>query len=212
MQERTYMRYYGLLAQRLCNISEDYQHMFDAVFIEKYQAIHRHEVNKIRNCAKLFAHLFYTDAVDWSCLFQLSLTEADTTSNGRIFIKILMQEIAGNLGIDNMVLKFKDMEKHLVNLFPKKSVDETRFAVNFYTSIGLGALTEQLRDHLEKAPKLEMEARYAELVRQAKELDEQLSSSDSSDSDISQDSKSSKSQSIEPERRELRVEPQVASV
>ena len=42
--------------------------MYDSVFIQKYATAHRLEVNKIRNCAKLFAHLLYTNAVDWACL------------------------------------------------------------------------------------------------------------------------------------------------
>lgn len=139
--------------------------MFDSVFIQKYAAIDRQEVNKIRNCAKLFAHLLYTDAVDWACLSQLSLTEEDTTASGRIFIKILMQEIAGNLGVANLAAKLKDKAKCVQGLLPKTSVENARFAINFYTSIGLGAVTEELRDYLDQAPKLELEARYQELLK-----------------------------------------------
>ena len=127
--------------------------MFDQVFIQKYESIHRHEVNKIRNCAKLFAHLLYTDSLDWSCLQQISLTESDTTANGRIFIKILMQEIAGNLGIEGFVTKLKEVSKHTIHLMPMDSIENARFAVNFYTSIGLGAITEDLREYLERAPR-----------------------------------------------------------
>jgi len=68
MHEKTYMRFYGNLAQRLCNISELFSDNFLKAFIDNYSVIHRYETGKIRNCAKLFAHLFYTDAVDWRVL------------------------------------------------------------------------------------------------------------------------------------------------
>ena len=70
---------------------------------------------------------------------------------------------------------------------PMDSIENARFAVNFYTSIGLGAITEDMRDYLERAPKEQMEARYAELMKQAQELNE-LSDSSSDDSSSSSSS------------------------
>jgi pre-mRNA-splicing factor CWC22 len=70
--------------------------------------MHWHEVNKIRNAAKIFAHLLYTDSLDWSCLTCVKLTEEDTTSSSRIFIKILFQEIAENLGTQIFVDRLKN--------------------------------------------------------------------------------------------------------
>lgn len=55
--------------------------------------IHRLETNKLRNVAKFFAHLLGTDALPWHCLAYIRLTEEDTTSSSRIFIKILFQVI-----------------------------------------------------------------------------------------------------------------------
>ena len=68
-----------------------------------------------------------------------------------------MQEISENLGVAKLATKLKedDMVKpHLGGLFPKDSVSNARFAINFFISIGLGALTEDLREFLENAPKL----------------------------------------------------------
>jgi pre-mRNA-splicing factor CWC22 len=53
--------------------------------------IHRLETNKLRNVAKFFAHLLGTDALPWQSLAYIRLTEEDTTSSSRIFIKILFQ-------------------------------------------------------------------------------------------------------------------------
>jgi pre-mRNA-splicing factor CWC22 len=43
-------------------------------------------------------------------------------------------------------------------------VQNARFSINFFTSIGLGALTEGLRDFLKNAPKLIVEQKYRELM------------------------------------------------
>ena len=64
-QERTYIRFYGLLGQRLCQVNRVYQELFDEAFQEQYATIHRLETNKLRNVAKLFAHLLHTDSMPW---------------------------------------------------------------------------------------------------------------------------------------------------
>ena len=38
-------------------------------------------------------------------------------------------------------------------LFPKDDPKNTRFAINFFTSIGLGGLTDELIEHLKTRPK-----------------------------------------------------------
>lgn len=90
-QERTYLRYYGLLGQRFCMINKVHQENFETCFVNQYSMIHRLETNKLRNVAKFFAHLLGTDALPWHVLSYIRLTEEDTTSSSRIFIKILFQ-------------------------------------------------------------------------------------------------------------------------
>ena len=83
-------------------------------------------------------------------------------------------------------------------MFPRDSVQNARFSINFFTSIGLGALTEDLRQFLKEAPKLLIEKKYAELLAQA----QAGSSSDSSSSD--EESSSSSSSSSEEDRKKKR--------
>lgn len=90
-QERTYLRYYGLLGQRFCMINKVHQENFEKCFVQQYSMIHRLETNKLRNVAKFFAHLLGTHALPWHVLAYIRLTEEDTTSSSRIFIKILFQ-------------------------------------------------------------------------------------------------------------------------
>jgi len=57
------------------------------------------------------------------------------------------------------------MIKHYIeNIFPEDKIENARFSINFFTSIGLGPLTEGLREFIEKAPKLLLEQKYAELL------------------------------------------------
>ncbi|XP_069151690.1 uncharacterized protein [Solanum lycopersicum] len=155
-QEKTFLHYYALLGQRLCMINKVYQKNFDKSFVQQYSRIHRLETNKLRNVAKFFAHLLGTDALPWHVLAYLRLTEEDTTSSSRIFIKILFQELSEHLGINklNDRLSEPSMQEAFESIFPKDSLKNTRFAINFFTSIGLGGITENLRDYLKNMPRL----------------------------------------------------------
>ena len=85
-------------------------------------------------------------------------------------------------------------------MFPRDSVQNARFSINFFTSIGLGALTEDLRQFLKEAPKLLIEKKYAELLAQAKAGSSSSSGSSSSDDESS----SSSSSSSEEDRKKNR--------
>jgi len=81
-------------------------------------------------------------------------------------------------------------------------VQNARFSINFFTSIGLGALTEDLRQFLKDAPKLLLEKKYAELLAQANQDSSDESSSESSSSSSS--SSSSESDRKKKKRRHHR--------
>lgn len=105
-QERTYLRYYGLLGQRFCMINKVHQENFEKCFVQQYSMIHRLETNKLRNVAKFFAHLLGTDALPWHVLAYIRLTEEDTTSSSRIFIKILFQVLVSKIKIPTGFLQY----------------------------------------------------------------------------------------------------------
>eukprot|EP00658_Telonema_sp_P-2_P058877 TRINITY_DN4747_c0_g1_i13.p1 TRINITY_DN4747_c0_g1~~TRINITY_DN4747_c0_g1_i13.p1 ORF type:complete len:793 (-),score=80.64 TRINITY_DN4747_c0_g1_i13:188-2566(-) len=184
-QEKTYLRFYGLLAERFCGLNPTYQEKFDEAFYSQYSTIHRLETNKLRNTAKIFSHLIHTDSISWSCLSYITLSEEDTTSSSRIFVKILFQDLCEHLGLKKLNDRMHDpsMAPHFTGLFPRDNPRNTRFAINFFTSVGLGGLTEQLREHLKNAPKM--------IMQQKQDVDSDSSSSDSSSSDSSSSSSSS---------------------
>ncbi|MCD7453455.1 hypothetical protein HAX54_020996 [Datura stramonium] len=200
-QERTYLRYYGLLGQRFCMINKIHQENFEKCFVQQYSMIHRLETNKLRNVAKFFAHLLGTDALPWHCLAYIRLTEEDTTSSSRIFIKILFQELSEHLGIRLLNERLNDptMQESLESIFPKDNPKNTRFAINFFTSIGLGGITENLREYLKNMPRLIMQQQ-----KPVSESDESGSSSDSESSGSESESTSSSSEESDDSRRKRR--------
>eukprot|EP00915_Cephaloidophora_sp_WS-2016_P002814 GHVH01003805.1.p1 GENE.GHVH01003805.1~~GHVH01003805.1.p1 ORF type:complete len:574 (-),score=89.01 GHVH01003805.1:1493-3214(-) len=148
--ERTFQRFFALQCARLCALQEAYQQSFLDCFVNEYHSIHRLDSNKLRNTAKLFAHLLYTDAIPWTVLEVVKLQESTTTSAGRIFLKIIFQELAEHLGLEKLYKKLTDPEisPFIRGIFPMEDTRHIRFAINFFSAIGLGALTVQLRQRL----------------------------------------------------------------
>lgn len=56
------------------------------------------------------------------------------------------------MGLEKLNEKFNSEEnkEYFLGLFPKDHVKNVRFAINFFTSIGVGALTEGLRQFLDE--------------------------------------------------------------
>ncbi|KAJ2860306.1 pre-mRNA-splicing factor cwc22 [Coemansia erecta] len=155
-QERTYKTFFGLIGERLCKVSRMWAKGFSQAFASCYENIHRYETNHIRNIAHFSAHLLASDALKWSALEVVVLTEETTTSSSRIFLKILLQDLAESLGLKALNAKLKStdpgMSVAVKGLFPSDSAKSIRFAINYYTSIGLGAITEEMREWLKSVP------------------------------------------------------------
>jgi len=204
-QERTFLRYYGLISARFCLLHRRWSNAFHEAFIAQYNTIHRLETNKLRNVAKLFAHLLHTDSLSWSCMSAIHLNEDETTSSSRIFLKIVVQEMAEAIGIGTLVKRFEtddpETAEWFKELFPKDNPRKTRYAINFFTSIGLGPLTDGLREYLKNAPKLIMMQAEAEAAKMKaikgndSDASSVLSSSSSSSSDLSSSSAGSSTSS-----------------
>ncbi|WOL16055.1 pre-mRNA-splicing factor [Canna indica] len=194
-QERTYLRYYGLLGQRFCMINKVHQENFEKCFVQQYSMIHRLETNKLRNVAKFFAHLLGTFALPWHVLAYIRLTEEDTTSSSRIFIKILFQELSEHLGIRLLNERLNDptMQDCFESIFPRDNPKNTRFSINFFTSIGLGGITENLREYLKNMPRLIMQQQKP-VANSEDESEGSSASSSGSDSESQSESSSDESE------------------
>jgi pre-mRNA-splicing factor CWC22 len=121
----------------------------------------------------------------------VTITEEMTTSSSRIFLKIFFQELAENLGVVKFNSKIKDidMKEYFEGLFPKDHPKNTRFAINFFSMIGLNSITLDLREELNR-----MTAEEMERLNQARaETSGDSSGTDGSSSSGSSDSDSSDS-------------------
>ena len=174
VQERTYLKFYGLLSERLCLLKDVYKHNYEKQFDLQYIKLHRLETNKLRNLANLYGHLLYTEAVDWMILSVIKLTEEDTTASSRIFLKIMFQELNNLLGEEKLKEKMLAGAKdEYIGMFCRENPTYTRFCINFFTAIGLGYLTDDLRSFLENVKNIYSGEKDEEEMRQLIQTDEE---------------------------------------
>uniref|UniRef100_K3Z0T2 MI domain-containing protein n=1 Tax=Setaria italica TaxID=4555 RepID=K3Z0T2_SETIT len=141
-QEITYLRFFGLLAQRYCMMRKAYQENFEKCFVQEYSNIHHFPTHKMIIVAKFFAHLLETDTLPWHVLACIQLADKGTTSSHRIFVMILFQELSKRLGIRQLNERLNDpgLQGSLDSIFPKDHPKNMRFAMHFFTRIGLGGI------------------------------------------------------------------------
>ncbi|KAF9557204.1 MIF4G-domain-containing protein [Agrocybe pediades] len=149
-QERSYSNFYGLIGERFSKLNRVWTDSFEQAFTNYYTTIHRYETNRLRNIARFFGHLFSSDAISWMALECVKINEDDTTSSSRIFVKIMMQEMMESMGLKTLAERFRDPEvkQGAAGMFPMDIPKNTRFSINYFTSIGLGVLTEEMREYL----------------------------------------------------------------
>ncbi|KAJ9634289.1 pre-mRNA-splicing factor cwc22 [Knufia peltigerae] len=154
-QEKTYSNFFGLIGERFAKLNRLWTDLFEQAFAKYYDTIHRYETNRLRNIARFFGHLLSTDAIGWHVLSVVHLNEDETTSSSRIFIKILFQDLAESLGMPKLQERMKDdiLRPSFMGIFPTDNPRNTRFSINYFTSIGMGALTEEMREYLKNIPK-----------------------------------------------------------
>ncbi|KAI1190531.1 hypothetical protein F5B17DRAFT_386250 [Nemania serpens] len=195
-QEKTYTKFFGLIGERFAKLNRLWTDLFEQAFQNQYETIHRHGTNQLRNIARFFGHLFASDAIGWHILHVVHLNEDETTSASRIFIKILFQEISEELGMPKLQARMRDetMQSSFEGLFPRDNARNIRFSINYFTSIGMGALTEEMREYLANMPKPALPAPVAR---------DSDTDSVSSYSSYTGSSYSSRSRSRTPPRRAL---------
>ncbi|KAF2837823.1 MA3-domain-containing protein [Patellaria atrata CBS 101060] len=159
-QERTYDKFYGLIGERFCKLNRLWSDLFENAFATYYDTIHRYETNRLRIIAQFFGHLLSSDAIGWHVMSVIRMNQNDTTSSSRIFIKILFEELAQAMSMKNLTERMRDetLQTSFEGIFPKDDTQKTRFSINFFTAIGMGAITEDMREYLKNIPKPEPSA------------------------------------------------------
>lgn len=158
IQEKTYSKYFGVVGEKLCRMSREWHATFAQLFAQYYNEIDQYETNGLRNVGKFFGHMLASDslAIEASlCVVRLS--EENTTSAGRVMLKFVFQEMVEELGVPELEARFvKDtfVKTEINGLFPAVNLtpddcNRLRFAINFFTAIGLGVLTQEMRRELQ---------------------------------------------------------------
>ncbi|KAF9641651.1 MIF4G-like type 3 [Lasiodiplodia theobromae] len=140
-QERTYDKFYGLIGERFAKLNRLWRDLFEESFIKYYNTIHRYDTNRLRIIAQFCGHLLASDAIGWHVLSAIRLNENDTTSSSRIFIKILFEDLAQSMGMKKLAERMKEdvLQPYFDGIFPKDESRNTRFAINFFTAIGMAS-------------------------------------------------------------------------
>ena len=84
-QNRTYEKFFGLTATRLCMLKREYMELFELIFVEQYETIHRLETNKLRNVAKVNYELFSAK----NLLYLMDLGDSDQFFLSLFLIKLI---------------------------------------------------------------------------------------------------------------------------
>lgn len=153
-QEKVYSKYYGLIGEILIVLGPRWSDAFETLFKENYQNCHKYETVLIRNIGAFWGHMLASDKLGWECLQAVELTEESTTSSGRIFLKFVFQKILEEIGINHFLERVDEpyIQEYLVGIFPKTNAEHLRFSINYFTAIGLGKLTDNMRKALEALP------------------------------------------------------------
>ena len=67
---------------------------------------------------QFFSQLLYADAIPWSVMSAIVITEETTSSSSRIFIKILFQELSQYMGLPKVYLIFLVFDPPALNSSP----------------------------------------------------------------------------------------------
>jgi pre-mRNA-splicing factor CWC22 len=97
---------------------------------------------------------------------------------------LFVQELSEHLGLRQLIARLDgdDVKPFTKGIFPRGSMADMRFAINYFTAIGLGGLTDALREDFAAAQKEMKEIEMARMLAAAAASDSSESSSSSSDS------------------------------
>ncbi|TKR71933.1 hypothetical protein L596_019461 [Steinernema carpocapsae] len=108
VQEHVQFRFFEILAERLCLLKKEFQKSFERSFRETYEIIHRIDITKLRNIVRLYSHQLATDAISWTVLSGVKMSEDDMTSAGRVFVKVMFQELSTAWGVAKLFQRIND--------------------------------------------------------------------------------------------------------
>lgn len=149
-QEATFSKFYGLLSEKLCGTHRSWKPAFEHVFAENYDNSDELEPAQLRTIGKFWGHLLASDYMGFEVFSRVHLNEDETNPPQRVLLKFILLELVAELGINELQDRFHEgyIQPFLSELFPREDSSHMRYSINYFTAIGLGALTEQMRERL----------------------------------------------------------------
>lgn len=153
-QERTYSKFYGLLGEGLIVVSNLWSQAFDKAFEENYENCHKYDTSLLRNIGSFWGHMFASDKMGWEVMKLIKLTADGTTSAQRILLKFVFMRIMNEIGENEFNLRISEeyIQPYIEGIFPHNNAENVKFSINYFTAIGLGKITEQMRTILKDLP------------------------------------------------------------
>ena len=190
--EKTFNRNLGLLVQFLCNASKSNTKLVENCFSESYNQCHKYSTYRITNLACLYAYLLSTNSISWSVLSIIRLTEEDTTSAQRVFIRFLTEEIAKAMSYSEFIKKLNEPNviKWTSGLLLTDTLEHAEFVVLFFTHINLGFILERVNQEVLRMTQELNKQRIEEfnLVNNIKEVHSEEETENESNDNISDSS------------------------
>ncbi|OXB43144.1 hypothetical protein B1J92_G00330g [Nakaseomyces glabratus] len=168
IQEPTYSKFYGLLSERLCATHSSWVEGYKHVLLDNYTNMNTFEPAQLRIIGKLWGHIFAADYLGFELFENFRMNEEDSSPATRIFLKFLFQELVAELGINELQARLNEdyIKPFLKNLFPEEDLDDMRYSINYFTSIGLGVLTKRMRDDVSSIEEQEKKVREVERLKE----------------------------------------------
>lgn len=171
IQEATYSKFYGIIAERLLNSHRAWKPAFYRIFKENYQQLDTFEPSQLRIIGKFWGHLFATDYIGFELFDIVKINAVESSAPSRIFIKFVFQELVADLSIDELKERLEEdyIQPYISGMFPNENMENIRYSINYFTAIGLGILTEKMRARLEELEKEEMEMQQQQEEKEEEE-------------------------------------------
>lgn len=144
--EKTFNRDLAVIVQMLCRVKKENKAITEELFKINYDQTYSYTIHRITNIACLYSYLLANDEISWAILQAILLTEEDTNSAQRVFIRILVEELAKNMSYDGFLRRLKEpqVEQWTSGIFPTDTIEHAEFASAYFTEIKLERICENL--------------------------------------------------------------------
>ncbi|XP_060847097.1 pre-mRNA-splicing factor CWC22 homolog [Rhopalosiphum padi] len=140
----------GYTTQIFCQLNRFLIEPFEKLFVDTYAIVNSFDTIKLRNIAKYFAQLLYSDTISWKVLSVIRLNGIETTASTGNFLKHLFHELSEHMGEEDLKYRVEDpsLKYAFEGIFFGDKYNNSKFSFDFFSSIGLGGLIKTFEKSL----------------------------------------------------------------